>query len=163
MKRHAPARSSRGFTLIELVIVIAVIAILAALLVPTILNQVEKARASRAASEVNTIGKSFSRMKTDVGSGSITTAATCFTLTNLSLATVPAANACGAAVTAVCSPNKTDGGACWGGPYMAANVANDPWTKAYIVSIDPTNNSIRITSSGPDATLGNSDDISKVF
>lgn len=172
--------SKRGFTLIELVIVIAVIAILAALLIPTILGQAERARLARGMAEINEIGKGFARLRSDVASGTGVTSA-CYTLTNLTLANVP--GSClpsGLATLPTCSAIGTVPGApCWGGPYMAGDIVklmNDPWQKNYYIQWYSTNQSIRVSSNGPnttnDSSLGSvpydgtgitNDDLSKVF
>ena len=142
-----------------LVIVFFVVGLGGAIVAPTILGQAERARMSRAASEVNEIGKALSRMRTDVGSAALTNADRCLTLENVSKASAP--SGCGSGLKS-CSPSTYDGG-CWGGPYLAATIRNDPWANPYRVRWDRSNNSIRITSAGPDGIPDNSDDITKVF
>jgi general secretion pathway protein G len=162
--------SKRGFTLIELVIVIAVIAILAALLVPTILGQAERARISRAAGEVNEIGKALARLRTDAAvTGSLAAYQTCLTLPNL--LTSPNGTACppntGGAMPA-CS-GVSAGTPCWGGPYLASVPTNDPWNRGYVISVltvgGVATGQISVSSAGPDGTAGTSDDsnLSKNF
>jgi general secretion pathway protein G len=149
-------RNVRGFTLIELVIVIAVIAILAALLVPTILGQAERARASRARSDVANLGKAVARVRTDTGNSTLGC------LTDLTL-NLPAADA---ATAAACGPlltsctTATPGYICWGGPYIPI-VSNDPWNNPYTATVDTTTFAVTIFSRGPDGT-SSSDDITFV-
>jgi general secretion pathway protein G len=145
-------KAVRGFSLIELVIVIAVIAILAALLAPTILGQAERARASRARSDVAELGKQIARMRTDTGS----TGASCLTtLSNLTSLTIGAG--CPAAATTNCT-TATPGYVCWGGPYSVV-ITNDPWNAAYTVDMDPNTFAVTVYSAGPDGTYGDSDDL----
>ena len=155
-------KAVRGFTLIELVIVIAVIAILAALLVPTIMNQTERARISRAGGDVNEIGKALARMRSNTSS----TASGCYVVGNLTAAAAPSGGA-------ACSPpsgvtlNSCVGAApdafCWGGPYLPVVPSVDPWSKSYLVTYDATTTSITVTSYGPDAATGGGNDIIKTF
>jgi general secretion pathway protein G len=149
------SKSVRGFSLIELVIVIAVIAILAALLAPTILGQAERARLSRARSDVAELGKVVARIRTDTGSSS----ANCLTdIYGAPLVTGSGNSACGGAKNcAVITP----GYVCWGGPYTVS-VTNDPWNNAYVGSEDTTTYAVTITSAGPDGTFGGTDDITFV-
>lgn len=158
-QRMTDLRKSRGFTLIELVIVIAVIAILAALLVPTILGQAERARISRAAGEVNEIGKALARLRTDTAvTGSAAAYQSCLVLP--SLLTSPVGTTCppNAAATALPACNTVSAGTpCWGGPYLASVPTNDPWNQAYIITAVATGQ-ITVRSKGPDLTLGTSDD-----
>lgn len=154
----ARPNGKRGFTLIELVIVIAVIAILAALLVPTILGQAERARISRAAGEVNEIGKALARLRTDAAvTGSQAAYVSCLTLANL--LTSPNGTACPPATGgAMPACNTVSAGTpCWGGPYLASVPTNDPWNQAYDITALPTGQ-ITVRSKGPDLTLGTSDD-----
>lgn len=163
---------ARGFTLIELVIVIAVIAILAALLVPTIIGQAERARVSRAAGEVAEIGKALARIRTETG----VSATTCLNLGNLACTTsaaafvaasgaTPCVANCGALLPA-CN-GAAPGAVCWGGPYMAAPVANDPWGTAYAVSPVGTSGALQVKCLGANladnACAAGTDDICKTF
>ena len=151
---HQKRKAPRGFTLIELVIVIAVIAILAALLVPTILNQTERARESRAKGEVAEIAHALSRMRSDTSS---TTAACYQTLTNLNLSTVP--TNCNPTTGAALTPCTTQniGHICWNGPYMSQPVNDDPWDDLYVVNYTApaagtSTGVIQVLSYGPDKT-----------
>jgi general secretion pathway protein G len=151
-------KSVRGFSLIELVIVIAVIAILAALLAPTILGQAERARLSRAHSDVAELGKVVARIRTDTGSSS----AQCLTsIYQHPLATGNAPADCGGGTHAPNCSTVSPGYVCWGGPYTVS-VTNDPWNNAYTASEDTTTYAVTITSAGPDGTFGGTDDITFV-
>lgn len=58
-------KDSRGFTLMEMVVVLAVIAILAAILTPIINSYVERARLNSARSDVKNIAAAFVQFNTD--------------------------------------------------------------------------------------------------
>lgn len=156
MQNRNRKRAARGFTLIELVIVIAVIAILAALLVPTILGQAERARVSRARSDASEIAKALARMRADTSFHSSTqaTADACYALANITATTPP--TTCGMTNTDVCDPNDPSkaGLPCWGGPYMSATVANDPWNMPWITSYDVNTRAITVTSYGQNKASG---------
>lgn len=135
MKRTAP----RGFTLIELVVVVAVIAILAALLVPTILGQADRARVSRAKTDVNEIGKAAARMRADTDS----TNNACYTLANMVLppvdngGTLIGPSDCGA-FNPCTGRGAVPGELCWGGPYLPSGKQDfrDPWNNTYQLIYD---------------------------
>jgi general secretion pathway protein G len=150
-------RASRGFTLIELVIVIAVIAVLAALLVPTILSQVERARSTRARGDSVGIAKSIARVRTDTG---ITNSVCLAGLTNLLQTT---GTNLGPGCTTVnplplCGGNQSADKICWGGPYMTT-ISNDPWANAYSITVDSNTYMISVKSNGADGLANTSDDI----
>lgn len=54
-------KSTRGFTLIELVVVVTILVMLAGVLVPIVSNELSKARVSRAQTDLKALGDSFSR------------------------------------------------------------------------------------------------------
>jgi len=57
--------TSRGFTLVELLIVVAVIGLIVAVAVPNLLNSIQRARQSRTLADANAIGKGLSMYQQD--------------------------------------------------------------------------------------------------
>jgi general secretion pathway protein G len=60
-------RSSRGFTLLELMVVIVIIGVLAALIAPKILDRVGQAKATAAQADISTLMNSLKTYKLDNG------------------------------------------------------------------------------------------------
>ena len=147
-------RAARGFTLVELVIVIAVIAILAALLVPTILGQAERARLSRAKSDVSNLAKAIGRVRTDTANSS----QNCLLEPENLISPTATAN-CGATLPLCSAPTTMPGYPCWNGPYFT-NILNDPWDLRYRYEMDPTSFAVTVMSNGPDRLTPSADDIS---
>lgn len=59
--------TSRGFTLIEIIVILAVISILVAILTPTVLKYIDDARTSRASADVQTINAMLNDLVKDTG------------------------------------------------------------------------------------------------
>lgn len=145
-----------GFTLVELVIVIAVIAIMAALLVPTVIGQIERAKNSRATSDVSELAHALARVRTDTG---VSTTGCVDVLSNLtSVGSVSGCQSTGAfsGPLAACATSKP-GNPCWGGPYVAL-LTVDPWGANYYATLNASNYDVTVGSSGPDGISGDSDD-----
>jgi prepilin-type N-terminal cleavage/methylation domain-containing protein len=151
-------KDSRGFTLIEMVVVLAVIAILAAMLTPIVTSYIDRARINSAASDVKKIAGAIVQFNTDTRVWPIYSSTTGFPsvlTTNVYDFMTSAGNAAVAATTgntgadwnlaatnvgdldAVVNQNRmalpTTGQTAWRGAYVA--MGTDPWgTKYYFNS-----------------------------
>jgi general secretion pathway protein G len=63
--RRSPFPRSRGFTLIEIIVVVSIIAILAALIGPQVLGQVDKARLTKARQDIQSLETALDLYKLD--------------------------------------------------------------------------------------------------
>jgi len=167
--------SSRGFTLIEIIVILAVISILVAILTPTVLKYIDEARGDRAQSDIATISAMVSDLIKDTGqfpgakldttptantflcgAGNVGlpgqtwgTSANCETLANHL-----AINSPGAATSADDYPST--GKFRWKGPYIT-NLSEDPWGNGYQINASTlVGGSTAVTwviSAGPDGSF----------
>jgi prepilin-type N-terminal cleavage/methylation domain-containing protein len=66
-RSHQSHSASRGFTLVEMLVVIGIIAVLAALLLPAVMMAVNAARRARMALEINQLASAIERYKEETG------------------------------------------------------------------------------------------------
>jgi general secretion pathway protein G len=127
---------TRGFTLVEIMLVVAILGILAALVIPKIAGKSEEARIMAA--------------NTDIKSG-IKSALDSY---NVDMGTYPAS-----LQDLVQAPHNAKN---WHGPYFdPPQLPTDPWQNAYLYAFPGKHNpaSYDLWSAGPDGKSGTSDDI----
>lgn len=161
-------RSSKGFTLIEVVVVAGIIAILAGFLVPMIFNQVDEAKITRAQGDMKTIQTALMTFRKDTGNWPNKTANPAVFTSLLfsdssSTATPPIPTLTTPADWDISAAERlgdhfntnTFYGSTWKGPYMNS-IAADPWGNAYVINAnnftDPTAK-VWIISAGPDGEI----------
>jgi general secretion pathway protein G len=101
-------RRSRGFTLLELLVVVAIIALLAAYVGPKYFSQVGKTEHSLAKAQVEALARALGAYRLDVGR---------FPTSEEGLAALVA---------------RPAGATKWNGPYLEKAVPPDPWGRPYL-------------------------------
>lgn len=159
-------KNSKGFTLIEVIVVAGIIAILAGILVPLIFNQVDEAKVARAQGDMKSIQNSIMLFKKDTSIWPNKTADPAVPVTLLMsdapiLGDRPKITAKGwnfSTEDRIINHLRTDTdglyGASWKGPYMGTADA-DPWGNAYVINADQftTTGPLWIVSAGPDGVV----------
>lgn len=127
-----PRRASRGFTLIEILVVVVILGILAAIVVPRVMERPGEARTTRAKQDV----------------ASIQTALNLYKLDNFSY---PSSEQGLEALVA--KPSGQPDAPNWKGPYLD-RVPKDPWGKPYQYQRPGQHGEIDIYSNGADGKPG---------
>lgn len=131
-KKHIAANfvtRSRGFTLVELLVVLAILGMLAALVGPQVLNQLGGAKSKSAAIQIRDFEQALELYKLDVGR---------FPRSGEGLQAL------------VRQPSGARG---WNGPYLKKNdVPDDPWGNSYEYRV--SGSSVEISSLGADGRQG---------
>jgi len=151
-------QKQHGFTLIEMVVVVAIIIALAGILVPIVTNELDEAKKSTAQATVNRLATAITQYMKD----------TSFPPTGkdgaksyhyLSGAGIdPDKNKFASGSNGTLNDflaNNTHGTRNWKGPYLA-EVAEDPWGRAYVVNVHGYFNGkerVWVLSSGPDQKM----------
>ncbi|HET7794506.1 MAG TPA: type II secretion system major pseudopilin GspG [Rhizobacter sp.] len=130
--------ASRGFTLLELLVVVAIIALLAAYVGPKYFSQVGKSEQAVAKSQIGAFSRALGAYRLDVGS---------FPSTEEGLA---------ALLVKPASATK------WNGPYLEGAVPMDPWGSAYEYRSPGTSGDFDIVSYGKDKQPGGEGDAADV-
>jgi prepilin-type N-terminal cleavage/methylation domain-containing protein len=166
-------RDTRGFSMMELVVVLAVIAILATLITPIITSYVDKAKINKAQSDVRNLVVALNQFNSDTKTFPIFTAAN--QVPNGTVHEVLASEgldpAQAAGITGWITSNAgniktlmnenslsfaTSGGTAWNGPYTGS-IGEDPWGTKYLVTARALRAGSNLTgfvlSAGPNRTV----------
>lgn len=124
------ANKSRGFTLLELLVVMVIIGLLAGYVGPKYFEQIGKSETKTARAQIDSLGKALDQYRIDVGQ---------YPSTEQGL-------------TALNKNPGTDSR--WSGPYLKKNVPNDPWNKPYIYKSPGEHGDYDLYTFGKDGQLG---------
>lgn len=120
---------SRGFTLIELMVVIVILAAIAGIVGPRLFKNVGKAKASTAKTQMAQIEAALDSFRLDVGR---------YPTTSEGLASL----------------EKSPGVQGWDGPYLKKAVPQDPWKRPYVYASPGQHGDYDISSYGMDGQPG---------
>lgn len=127
MKVKIVKRTSRGFTLVELLLVLVILALIGGLVLPGIIGKAEGAKVKAAGSQINRLSMAVESFYLDTGT-------TPDSLSEL-----------------VGESSDVDG---WNGPYVKKSSLKDPWGREYIYTYPGEHGDFDIYSLGADGQPG---------
>ena len=139
IQRAAKTARSRGFTLLELLVVMVIIGLLAGFVAPRYFSQVGKSRVKAARAQIDALDKAIEQFRIDVGR-------------------LPTTEE-GLAALNVAPPGLAN----WDGPYLKKDVPVDPWGHPYQYKVPGQNGPYQIVSLGSDGREGGSADAGDIF
>jgi general secretion pathway protein G len=125
---------SKGFTLLELLVVVVIIGLLAGFVAPRYFSQVGKSEVNVAKAQIDALEKALDQYRLDVGR---------YPSTELGLK---------ALLEKPASEPK------WNGPYLRKEVPLDPWSKPYVYKIPGEKHEFDLVSYGKDGQPGGTGD-----
>lgn len=121
---------SKGFTLIEIIIVVIILSLIAALVGPRLFKKVEKSKQQITKTQIVMIENSVKLFKLDTGRYPTTAEGLKVLMENAA------------------------GISNWDGPYLEKGIPKDPWGKDYVYSYPGKNYTFEIVSLGADGLPG---------
>lgn len=139
--RSRDPNASRGFTLIEVIVVVVIIALLATLVAPNVFQHVSSARETTARTQLELLGAALDAYRLHVGR--YPTAEEGLTALLEQPASAPAG---------------------WRGPYLRRAIPLDPWGRAYLYEAPGSapNAAYRLVSLGSDGQRGGAGDAADI-
>ncbi len=125
--RRAP---SRGFTLLELLVVMVIIGLLAGFVAPRYFAQVGKSQVKVAKAQIDALDKALDQFRLDVGR---------YPTTEEGLQAL------------VVGPSGEQN---WAGPYLKKGVPADPWGRPYLYALPGSHGDFDLLSYGKDGRAG---------
>jgi len=129
---------SRGFTLLELLVVMVIIGLLVGYVGPKYFSQVGKSEVKVARAQINALEKALDQYRLDVGH---------YPTTEQGLAALVI---------------KPSGETRWDGPYLKKAVPLDPWGKPYQYKAPGDHGEVDLYSFGKDGQPGGTDDMADI-
>jgi len=123
-------RTSRGFTLLELLVVMVIIGLLAGFVAPRFFAQIGKSETKAARAQLDALEKALDQYRLDVGR---------YPSTEQGLAVLV---------------ERPAGLARWSGPYLKKTVPQDPWSNPYIYKSPGEHGEFDLLSYGKDGQPG---------
>lgn len=128
--KKSPNGASRGFTLLELLVVMVIIGLLVGYVAPRYFSQLGKSEVKAAKAQINALEKALDVYRLDNGH---------YPGTDLGLAALVAQPA-----------NETR----WAGPYLSKGVPPDPWGNPYVYRVPGERGDFDLISYGKDGKPG---------
>ncbi len=133
--KHFPARTCRGFTLLELLVVILIIGLLTGIVAPRFMSQISRSEVTTAHAQMDAFRKAIEAFRIDNGRYPTT------------------AEGLDALVAAPSGATR------WNGPYLLGAIPVDPWgTKYQYQAPGPNGRDYQILSYGRDRAPGGTGD-----
>lgn len=129
------AKSEKGFSLIELIVVMVILALLAAIVGPRVYKHLATSKNQVAKIQIEELGGALQMYSLDMGR---------YPNTGEGLEAL------------VRNPGNSDA---WNGPYISKQLPNDPWGKPYSYRCPGMHGDYDLFSLGPDGVDGGDDDV----